>query len=115
MKTANRPFRIGKKGNVLMWIVAGVGFVGSLLAFILSFIPPSQIQTGSSAVWFGVLFGGCIVVVIAPFIIYAYRKASWLSKDTQFEPFHWELANQTTTTTTNNPTGTTETVETTNK
>ena len=39
----------------LMWLVGGLGFCGSLLAFVLSFIPPSQISTGSNTVWFSVL------------------------------------------------------------
>ena len=47
MKKAERPFRIGNKGNGLMWIIGGLGFLGSLLAFILSFIPPGQIAVGS--------------------------------------------------------------------
>ena len=51
---------------------------------------PSQIAVGSNTVWFAVLIIGCIVVVAAPFIIYASRKPSWVDKDTQFEPFHWE-------------------------
>ena len=33
---------------------------------------------------------GCIVVVAAPFIIYAARKPSWKSEDSEFAPFHWE-------------------------
>lgn len=90
MKKANRPFRIGKSGNGLMWIVGGLGFLGSLLAFILSFIPPSQISTGSNTVWFSVLIIGALIVVIAPFIIYASRKPSWTDPHTEFEPFHWE-------------------------
>ena len=49
MKKTNRPFRIGNKGNGLMWFIGGLGFCGSLLAFILSFIPPSQISVGSNA------------------------------------------------------------------
>ena len=91
MKDAQRPFKVGKKGNALMWIIGGLGFAGSLLAFILSFIPPAQIATGSSAVWYSVLFGGCIIMVAVPFIIYANRKESWKATDTQFEPFHWEV------------------------
>ncbi len=90
MKNTNRPFRIGKKGNGLMWCIGGLGFCGSLLAFVLSFIPPSQIAVGSNAVWFSVLIIGCLIVVLAPFIIYACRKPSWKSKDAEFEPFHWE-------------------------
>ena len=90
MKDAPRPFRLGKSGNGVMWIVAGVGFLGSLLAFVLSFIPPAQIAVGSSTTWYAVLFIGCIIVVGAPFVIYAMRKPHWVDKDSTFEPFHFE-------------------------
>ena len=90
MKSAGRPFRIGSKGNGLMWIISGLGFLGSLLAFILSFIPPSQIAVGSKAMWYAVLVIGCVVVVVIPLIIYALRKPSWKDASTNFEPFHWE-------------------------
>lgn len=90
MKDTPRPFRLGKKGNCVMWIVSGVGFLGSLLAFVLSFIPPAQIAVGSNATWYSVLIIGCLVVVVAPFIIYAMRKPHWVDKESQFEPFHDE-------------------------
>jgi putative glutamate/gamma-aminobutyrate antiporter len=90
MKSAGRPFRIGSKGNGLMWIISGLGFLGSLLAFILSFIPPGQIAVGSKAMWYAVLVIGCIVVVVIPLIIYALRKPSWKDASSNFEPFHWE-------------------------
>ncbi len=89
MKDAERPFRLGK-GNVLMWILGVVGFSGSLLAFVLSFIPPGQINTGSNTVWYTVLIAGCIIMVIIPFIIYALRKPSWRDPSSEFAPFHWE-------------------------
>lgn len=85
-----RPYAVGKKSNTLMWLTAGLGFCGSMLAFILSFIPPSQINTGSSSVWFGVLIGGCVVFVAIPFIIYAMRKPSWKDPNVKIAPFHWE-------------------------
>ena len=90
LKDVARPFRIGSKGNGLMWLIGGLGFLGSLLAFILSFIPPGQIAVGSNAMWYSVLVVGCIVVVVAPLIIYAMRKPSWKDASTNFEPFHWE-------------------------
>ena len=90
MKEAVRPFRIGNKGNGLIWLIAGVGFLGSLLAFVLSFIPPGQIAVGSNAMWYSVLVIGCVVVVAAPLIIYAMRKPSWRDESGTFEPFHWE-------------------------
>ncbi len=90
MKETPRPFKLGH-GNGLMWLLGGLGFLGSLLAFVLSFIPPSQISTGSNAVWYGVLIAGCVVVVAAPFIIYSMRKPSWRNSDSSdFTPFHWE-------------------------
>lgn len=90
MKDEPRPYRIGKKGNLMMWIISGVGFCGSLLAFVLSFIPPAQIATGSNTVWYSVLALGCVLVVGAPLIIYANRKESWVDKSATFAPFHWE-------------------------
>ena len=89
MKDAPRPFRLGKN-NVLMWILGIVGFSGSLLAFVLSFIPPGQIATGSNAVWYSVLIVGCIVMVIIPLVIYAMRKPSWKDPNAEFAPLHWE-------------------------
>ncbi|MFR9649413.1 MAG: putative glutamine/gamma-aminobutyrate antiporter GadC [Rikenellaceae bacterium] len=85
-----RPFRLGAKSNGLMWLLGLMGFFGSLLAFVLSFIPPSQISTGSNMVWFSVLVVGCVVVVVVPFIIYAMRRDSWKSPSAEFEPFHYE-------------------------
>ena len=89
MKDTPRPFRLGK-GNALMWIMGVIGFAGSLLAFVLSFIPPGQIATGSSTIWYSVLIVGCVVMVVIPLIIYTLRKSSWRDPDTEFAPFHWE-------------------------
>lgn len=89
MKSAQRPFRIGKK-NGLMWILGIVGAGGSLLAFTLSFIPPAQIDTGSNVVWYSVLIAGCVIMVIIPFVIYSRRKPSWRDPSAEFAPFHWE-------------------------
>ena len=94
------PFAAGAAGGgdlvvplLHMWIMGSVGFAGSLLAFILSFIPPSQIQTGSNAVWYSVLVVGCIIMVVIPFVIYGMRKPSWRDPNAEFAPFHWEGGN----------------------
>ena len=90
LPTMERPFRLGAKGNGVMWILGGLGFCGSLLAFVLSFIPPSQISVGSNKVWFLVLIIGAIIFVGIPFIIYANRKPSWKAADSDIEKFEWE-------------------------
>ena len=83
-----RTFRIpgGKFG---MWIVGGVGLLGALLAFVLSFIPPSQIPVGSPALYVIILLVGAFVFAGIPFVIYAFRKPEWKSTDPNdaFEPF----------------------------
>lgn len=90
MKGAPRPYRLGKRGNGVMWLIAGVGFVGSLVAFIFSFFPPSQVNMGSDAVWFTVLIAGTLVFVVLPFIILKFRKPSWDSMGNNFVPFSWD-------------------------
>lgn len=90
MKNTPRPYRLGKKGNGVMWLIAGVGLIGSLTAFVFSFFPPSQISMGSNAVWFTVLISGVIVFVGLPFVILRFKKASWNTGKTDFVPFHWD-------------------------
>lgn len=79
-------------GALGMWIVAGIGFLASIIAFIFGFLPPAQISVGSPTTWIIVLIIGNIIGVSIPFIIYAMRKPEWKSKDPDdaFEPFSWE-------------------------
>ena len=37
---------------------------------------------------------GALIVVVAPFIIYASKKPSWVDPNSNFEPFHWEVQPQ---------------------
>ncbi|MEI8081823.1 MAG: amino acid permease [Actinomycetes bacterium] len=72
-----RVFRIGKKGNWMMWLVSGVGFLAVAFAFVLSFFPPSQLPVGSPALYVGLVAGGVIIFSALPLIIYAFKKPSW--------------------------------------
>lgn len=71
-----RPYKLpgGKFG---LWAIAGTGLIGSILAFVLSFIPPSQISTGSPSTYVGILVIGTVAFTVIPFVIYACRKPSW--------------------------------------
>ena len=51
-----RPYRI-PGGDAGMWLIGGLGFLGSLLAFVLSFIPPGQISVGSPTLYVAILIG----------------------------------------------------------
>lgn len=85
-----RPYRV-PGGNVGMWLIGGVGFLGSLVAFAFSFIPPDQIAVGSPTVYVGILIGGAAIFVILPLVIYALRKPHWRDPASRFEPFTWQI------------------------
>ena len=78
-------------GDFVKWLIGIVGIAGAVLATIISFFPPSQINTGSPVVYIIILIVGTIVLVAIPFIIYDYRKPSWRDKNTDFYPFNWEI------------------------
>ena len=84
-----RPFRLGK-GKALVWIIAGAGFLASLLAYICSFIPPAQLDVGSPTEYVGFLVVLALVFYAIPNIIYQFKKPSWKADDPTFAEFTWE-------------------------
>lgn len=80
-----RPYKVSG-----MYFWGGLGLLGSLLAFFLSFIPPSQISIGSPTTYVLFLIGLVILFVVIPLIIFACRKPSWKDPESDFAPFTWE-------------------------
>ncbi|MFO1148104.1 MAG: amino acid permease [Alsobacter sp.] len=87
-----RPYSI-PGGDAGMWLIGGMGFLGSLLAFVLSFIPPGQISVGSPTTYVSLLIGLTVFFVAIPFVIYAVRKPHWRDPESDFAPFTWEAEN----------------------
>ncbi len=87
----DRTFKV-PGGTLGMIIIGGLGLIASTAAFLFGFLPPSQINIGSSSNWIIILIAGNIVGVAIPFIIYKLRKSSWKSNDPNdvFAPFSWE-------------------------
>lgn len=87
-----RAFRIPGGKYAGMWIIGGLGLLGSLVAFIFSFIPPGQIPVGSPLVYVGILIAGTIFFAGIPLLVYSFRKPTWADPDAvaSFEPFSWE-------------------------
>jgi glutamate:GABA antiporter len=73
---APRPYKIpcGKAG---IWIVAGIGILGSLFTIIMGFFPPAQIPTGNAAFYISFLVIGIVVLCFAPSIILLFQKPHW--------------------------------------
>ncbi len=85
-----RSFRVPGGRYVGMWIVGGVGLLGSALVFVLSLIPPNQIPVGSPWLYVLILVAGVALFGGLPLLIYARRRATWVDEKSDFEPFSWE-------------------------
>ncbi len=91
-----RTFRIPGGRHFGMWVIGGLGLLGSLVAFVFSFIPPGQIPVGSPAVYVGILIAGVIIFAGIPLLIYSMRRPDWADPGAKasFEPFSWEKEKQ---------------------
>ena len=78
-------------GRIGAAIVSVVGILGALLALVLSYLPPAQIDTGSPAVYIGILLAGVAVFVALPLVVYSLRKPSWRNPRSHFYPFDWQI------------------------
>lgn len=78
-------------GKFVEWLIGIVGITGLVFASIISFFPPSQINTGSPAVYVGVLIAGVVIFVALPLVVYACRKPNWKNKNADFYPFDWQI------------------------
>lgn len=58
--------------------LCGVGFVASLAAFGIGFVPPSQFGGGNTLSYLAIVGGGVVIIgLIVPFLFYRFRKPSW--------------------------------------
>lgn len=73
----HRTYRVSK-GNLGMWIVAGVASIASLFAMVVGFFPPSQLPIGNFLAYELFLILTLVLLFILPLIIYQSRKPSWM-------------------------------------
>ncbi|MEJ2894537.1 amino acid permease [Bordetella avium] len=76
-------------GSTGIWVLAGLGFLGSLLAFVLSFIPQDQITVGSPEAYVSILVALALFFLACPFLIYAFKQDDWCTQDS-VALFTWE-------------------------
>ncbi|MGL4571020.1 MAG: glutamate:gamma-aminobutyrate antiporter [Clostridium sp.] len=69
-KNLKRAYQI-PGGTVFKMIVGIVGFVMSVFAFVISFVPPASLDASSAKEYEAILIIGFIIVLIIPFAIYA--------------------------------------------
>ncbi len=71
-----RRFRI-PGGNAGMWAVAGTGFLAVAFAFLLAFVPPSQLPIGNPTSYVAMVAAGTLVFTALPLVIYRLRRPGW--------------------------------------
>jgi putative glutamate/gamma-aminobutyrate antiporter len=72
-----RPYRIPGGRYLGMWIVAGLGIIGSAFGLIIGFFPPTGISHWSSPVYIGAMVAGIVVCSLPPFLADIFKKPSW--------------------------------------
>lgn len=71
-----RPFKIpgGKPG---VWAMGLLGLAGSGFAFVVGFVPPSQVATGNKTLYVCLMVLFTAVLALPPLFIARFRKNSW--------------------------------------
>ncbi|EPY12636.1 MULTISPECIES: tyrosine-tyramine antiporter [Paenibacillus] len=77
MPEVERPFRLGSKGNGLMWFVALLALLSVGITLVVSLIPPSILEPSQTTGYIIYQVGATIVMVGIALIIYKFKKPSW--------------------------------------
>lgn len=67
-------------GKLGMWIVSGIGLAGAVFAIIVGLFPPAQLSIGSPSFYIVFLIVGILFFILAPIIIYHFKKPDWTKK-----------------------------------
>lgn len=77
LRYKNTPRREGFRipgGNWGMWIVAGAGIIGSLVTFLVGFMPPGNIKIGGTEHYETLLIIGLLLMSVPPLFIPSRKK-----------------------------------------
>jgi amino acid transporter len=77
-----RAFKV-PGGNFGMIMIAGIGILAVLFAYIILFFPPSNLKVGSPEFYVGFLVVGNLLFILLPVIINHFKKPSWMPEKTE--------------------------------
>jgi hypothetical protein len=64
-----------------MWIVAGMGIIGSGFGLIIGFVPPSELEHWPTPIYVGAIAAAIVVCSAPPFLLDRFKKAGWRIAD----------------------------------
>ncbi|PEB55987.1 amino acid permease [Bacillus pseudomycoides] len=77
MPDVKRPFRLGSKGNGLMWFISIVSMIGIVLTIIVSLIPPSILKPSQYTGYVVYQVAATVVMIGIALIINKCKKPEW--------------------------------------
>ncbi|QEL82804.1 amino acid permease (plasmid) [Bacillus sp. JAS24-2] len=85
MPNVKRPFRLGSKGNGLMWFVSIFSMIGIVLTIIVSLIPPSILKPSQYTGYVIYQVAATVVMIGIALIINKCKKPEWKKENKQEE------------------------------
>ncbi|MCP1122562.1 amino acid permease [Bacillus sp. AFS018417] len=85
MPNVKRPFRLGSKGNGLMWFVSIVSMIGIVLTIIVSLIPPSILKPSQYTGYVIYQVAATVVMIGIALIINKCKKPEWKKENNEAE------------------------------
>lgn len=82
MPEVERPFRLGSKGNGLMWFISGLSILSVIVTILVSLIPPSSISQSGHVGYIIYQVGATVVMIGIALLIFKFKKPEWKKQDT---------------------------------
>ncbi|WYJ84659.1 glutamate:GABA antiporter [Enterococcus sp. DIV0840] len=81
MPNVKRPFRLGSKGNGLMWFVSVLAIVSVVVTILVSLIPPTSVPQSGHVAYIIFQVAATVIMIGIALIIYKKKKPEWKKTD----------------------------------
>lgn len=81
MPSVERPFRLGSKGNGLMWFVSCLAIVSVIVTILVSLIPPTSVPQSGHVAYIIYQVAATLIMIAIALIIYKRKKPEWKKTD----------------------------------
>ena len=74
-----------------IWVASLMGILASIFAIIIGFVPPAQLDVGSTRFYISFLVIGLLIMCSLPLMFYQMRKPSWVLRKTKSEEYNEDI------------------------